>query len=181
MFNTTTRQINSYMEGIQDFCSYTPDNKNDGIIGKLEAYSSCGIRLDPRLVVYVRKKLYYKKYGIKPLVPLEKEFNISKCDIQDIKDALNDIKDVNYKRHKGTRMLVEPRIPLLDKHIPDNTRKSERLDNHALFYPDDKKTYYSKQSSNNGYMVCNYIDPRPTGASMNPRNYKHDYDRQMVC
>ena len=39
-----------------------------------------GIMLEPRLQEYLKKKLHYKKYNVKPCVKLENEFQITSRD-----------------------------------------------------------------------------------------------------
>lgn len=58
-----------------------------------------GIYLEPRLQEYIKKKIYYKKNRISPVVPLEQEFNISQEDIRRLKAFKSGDNDIyNYKR-----------------------------------------------------------------------------------
>lgn len=58
-----------------------------------------GIYLEPRLQEYIKKKIYYKKNKINPVVPLEQEFTISREDIRRLKAFRSGDKDIyNYKK-----------------------------------------------------------------------------------
>jgi len=53
-----------------------------------------GIYLEPRLQEYIKKKTYYKKNKIKPSIPLEQEFSISKEDIKRLKAFVKGDRDL---------------------------------------------------------------------------------------
>lgn len=69
--------------------------------------------LEPRLLEYVYKKKYYRMYNLYPEVNPEKEFSITKDDIEKITKYLREIKEKN----RCSRL-----IPFYDSNISYNNR-----------------------------------------------------------
>lgn len=82
-----------------------------------------GIYLEPRLQEYIKKKIYYKQYNINPVIPLEKEFCITREDIRRLKDFKSGNLDIyNHKtQEKYLDKNVEPKF----EFDPDETYKSD--------------------------------------------------------
>ena len=82
-----------------------------------------GIYLEPRLQEYIKKKMYYKKNRISPVVPLEQEFNISQEDVRRLKALKSGDNDIyNYKTQN--KFLDEDEEPKFD-FDPDEVYKSD--------------------------------------------------------
>lgn len=87
-------------------------NKVDQI-RKLQNFDcSGGIMLEPRLQEYLKRKEFFRKNNIRPDIPLEKEFQITKDDIKNIRKMMKGKTDI-YDQQK---------YPLKDK---DKKRKNK--------------------------------------------------------
>ena len=149
-----------------------------------------GLSLEPRLQEYMKKKKRYKDNNIKPCISLEREFQITRDDLNKIKAFL-----------KGKRNQYTPEQSWLKKNIcldkqsfpskdfrdndsrvikPNKPDKNEDVINRGMFYPGSDKQYYEdplKEESQlmdardftSGFNLDSRFDPR-TDPRMYPGN-----------
>ena len=108
------------------------------------------IMLEPRLQEYMKKRKYYKKNDILPIVSLEKEFSITNVDKKLLKEFLRGNTNV-YKQDQYERIISEKKK---ERSFPSSTYKEDprvikiekqNMDvplNRGMFVPDKKKGYY---------------------------------------
>ena len=87
--------------------------------------------LEPRIQEYIKKKKYYKTQNIKPIVDLEKEFQISKIDKKIIREYIRgkEIKNIYKKKYNNNESLKKKIFPSSknglrnDPRVPKNSKK----------------------------------------------------------
>lgn len=102
------------------------------------------IKLEPRLIEYLRKKKLYKNNNVQ-CDSLEKEFDISKNDIARIKNYLSGKKLKNNESHKD---MISPQVQNFDENLGDKRllkiKQKQQRDKEALEQKDNYDNIYRK-------------------------------------
>lgn len=106
------------------------DNKNKEVKKKVDIYLDGNMSLEPRLQEYIKKKINYRKAGFKPLVPLEKTYQITETDLNAIKQYKRGKNDIYAKGNYniGLNNLRDKKTPFLSE-VLKNDKRVPKLDN----------------------------------------------------
>ena len=69
------------------------------------------MQLEPRLIEYINKKIYYKKHNINTDMPIETQYMITKEDLKLIKDYYNKKNVYSYDNKEKYMNFIEPKKP----------------------------------------------------------------------
>ena len=124
--------------------------------------------LEPRLIDYMKKKKYYKLNNVRPLVPLEKDFNITKHDLKTINLYISKLKQskkqnttqkLSYKTQFSNKSQFPSKKFKHDKRVPQLKKPIQKqVQNLGMFMPDDKGSYYDTYLNTNTDMMLDSRD-----------------------
>lgn len=135
--------------------------------------------LEPRLQEYIKKKKRYTDDNIKPCVPLEREFMITKDDISHIKTFMKGGKKIRNKKDWKKRNLCHPKPTFPSSYFDNDSRvpkphkpeKHAQVTNRGMFYPGPKGQFYD-ENEDSSYMPIDSRDFKDnTGFELNDTRF----------
>ena len=144
------------------------------------------VELEDRLKIYLRKKKYYKKHGLKPCVTPEEEFQVTKKDIALIKAYIEIRRNIRTKKYDEPQIYFPSSMMKEDRRAPKIKREKYQLPpNMGMFVPDDDTTYYEGPITKTGILDKRDFPPRdvslPTGYNIDNTRFDPRTDPIMCA
>lgn len=101
------------------------------MIHNLESIDCGGISLEPRLQEYIKKKRYYANNNIKPVISLEKEYQITRNDLKIVQAFFRGKKNMydsdKYNEYKNKKNEIQGKQYFPSKSFRDNDPRLKKI------------------------------------------------------
>lgn len=145
---------------------YQNNSKADIVNSLKNARCNGGIMLEPRLQEYLKKKKYYKENGIKPVISLEEEFQITNPDRRILRAFVKGSRDIYQNKKygienqnkKSKKQYFPSKEFRNDKRVPKLKQPNmEKPPNMGMFAPDNINDVFYELGSYENPIEENYI------------------------